>query len=106
MTWKTSFQGTKMGILCGLIGALIIERDVAADGIAEAIADDPATLPWQGCEQRLLEVLIEQLRDRGHGDDQIGQVVGKMAAMIGEMKRRAECMAPTTFCPIETIHEE
>ena len=68
------FVGVELSLFGGLIGGLLFQTDATADSIASSFPQKLDALPWRGSEQRLAEVLVADLRERGQSDEQIAEI--------------------------------
>ena len=89
-----------LGVELSLFGGLLFQTDATADSIASSFPQNLDELPWRGSEQRLAEVLVADLRQRGQSDEQIAEIAQTLAVILTQVRR---CVEPPP-APSNTDH--
>ncbi|MCG8423958.1 MAG: hypothetical protein MJE77_39200 [Proteobacteria bacterium] len=96
MHWsKTLFCGAELPLFGGVIIMLVMDRDVSARDIANAIPDKIGELPWRGCEQSIFETLIDALRKQGQSDAAIREIVERLTSFVTRLIEFIHVYAPS-----------
>ena len=94
-TWETTLTAVELAAFGLLMGWLILQRGVAPDVVSDAIPQRLDSLPFQGCEQGWMQVIIDQMHQRGKTDEEIGQFARGMVSLITEAQQ-FDCQASST----------
>ncbi|MCG8419450.1 MAG: hypothetical protein MJE77_16085 [Proteobacteria bacterium] len=92
---KALFRGAELPLFGGLIILLVIDRNVSARDIVNAIPDKIGELPWRGCEQSIFETLIDVLRKQDQNDAAIREFVERLSSLVTRLIERVHLYAPS-----------